>query len=317
MGLVVATAVVVYPVLPWVVLALWTATMVRPVHEALNHAFGARPRLAALVAVALLTLLVVPAAVVIALLAGDAIDLVERLLASDRARDMLSSLVADGSREAPRDLVGAAMSIADRAWNLAHEIAGTAATIVIGLLILVTGTYAFLVDGARWYRWVEDHVPVSAVTLRRFAAAFSETGHGLLIGIVGAGLAQSIIATCLYLVLDVPEPLVLGLLTLAVSVVPAVGTAIVWVPLSVGLAATGRPGAAAILAITGVTVIGTIDNLIRPYLARRGHLQLPTFVVLIAMFGGIHVLGGWGLVIGPLVVRLAKEAVAIWAEDRR
>lgn len=317
MVLVVATAVVVYPVLPWVVLALWTATMVRPIHEALTHVFGARPRLAAVVAVALLTLLVVPAAVVLSLLVADAIDLVERLLASDRARDMLSSLVADGSREAPRDLVGAAMSIADRAWTLGQQIAGTAATIVIGLLILVTGTYTFLVDGGRWYRWVEGHVPVSAVTLRRFAVAFTETGHGLFVGIVGAGLAQSIIATCLYLALDVPEPLVLGLLTLAVSVVPAVGTAIVWVPLSAGLAATGRPGEAAILAITGVTVIGTIDNLIRPYLARRGHLQLPTFVVLIAMFGGIHVVGGWGLVIGPLVVRLAKEAIAIWSEARR
>ncbi|MCE9572900.1 MAG: AI-2E family transporter, partial [Deltaproteobacteria bacterium] len=97
---------------------------------------------------------------------------------------------------------------------------------------------------------------------------------------------------------------------------PAVGTAMVWIPIAAGLALTGRPGAAIILAVAGVVVIGTIDNLVRPVLARRGHLQLPSYVVLIAMFGGIEVMGGWGLLVAPLVVRLAKEALLILREAR-
>ena len=46
----------------------------------------------------------------------------------------------------------------------------------------------------------------------------------------------------------------------------------------------------------------------------RGQLQLPSYVTLIAMFGGVELLGGWGLMLGPLIVRLAKEAVLIRSE---
>ena len=63
-------------------------------------------------------------------------------------------------------------------------------------------------------------------------------------------------------------------------------------------------------------MIGTLDNLLRPYLSRVGHLQLPTFVVLVSMFGGIELMGGWGVVVGPLVVRLAKEALDILESSR-
>jgi predicted PurR-regulated permease PerM len=63
-----------------------------------------------------------------------------------------------------------------------------------------------------------------------------------------------------------------------------------------------------------VAVIGSVDNLARPWLARRGQLKLPSYVLLIAMFGGVELIGGWGLILGPLVVRLAKEAIAIRAE---
>lgn len=88
-----------------------------------------------------------------------------------------------------------------------------------------------------------------------------------------------------------------------------------WIPVVAGPAVTGRSGAAIVLMIAGVAVIGTIDNLVRPYLARRGKLQLPTYVVLVAMFGGI-LMGGWGVLIAPLVVRLTKEALSILRDER-
>lgn len=316
LALVVGAAIVVLPFVPWVALAVWTAMLLRQAHVPLTRWLGNRPRLAALATVALLALLIVPAVALLMLLVVDAIGLIERVLASDRAQETLQQLVSSDPRHpGSTDLVGTAMGLAERAWSVSREIAGTAATVVIGLVILIVGTYTFLSDGARWYRWIEDHAPVSPQTLRRLANAFDETGHGLFVGIVGAGLAQAVIATILYLILGVPQPFALGLLTLAASVIPAIGTAIVWVPIAVGLALTGRPVEATVLVIAGIAVIGTIDNVIRPYLARRGHLQLPTFVVLLAMFGGIQVMGGWGLLMAPLVVRLAKEALEILREQ--
>jgi len=99
------------------------------------------------------------------------------------------------------------------------------------------------------------------------------------------------------------------LITFCFSVIPAVGTAIVWVPVTIGLALTGRDGAAIILAICGIALIGTIDNFVRPFLTRRGRLQLPTYIVLVSMFAGVMVIGAWGLLVAPLAVRWVKAVL--------
>jgi predicted PurR-regulated permease PerM len=66
--------------------------------------------------------------------------------------------------------------------------------------------------------------------------------------------------------------------------------------------------------VVGGLVIGSIDHLARPWLARRGELALPAWVVLVSMFGGIAIIGGWGIVLGPLFVRFAKEALELSRE---
>ena len=108
----------------------------------------------------------------------------------------------------------------------------------------------------------------------------------------------------------------LGLLTCVASLIPSVGTALVWVPIAVGLALAGRTGSAAIMAVVGVVVIGTVDNVMRPVFARFGKLELSTFVLLTSIFGGLAIFGTWGLLLGPLFARLAKEALVMARIDR-
>jgi predicted PurR-regulated permease PerM len=202
----------------------------------------------------------------------------------------------------------------DRAWGILKLVLAGAAQMVIGLFVLVAGIYSLLIEGGRWYAWAEEHAPMGPKAVRRFAEAFNETGRGLMVGIGGAGLLQAIAATLAFVFLDVPQALALGLLTLVFSIVPAIGTAIVWIPVAAGLAITGRLTAGIGLAIYGIVVIGSIDNLARPWLTRYGKLQLPGFVVLVSMFGAVEVFGAWGILFGPLIVRLAKEALEIRRE---
>ena len=318
----VGSAVVITPFLPWVVLALWLGMFAERIHEPLSRVMRGRSRLSAALTVLLFVVIVVPIAALTASLVIDAINLVQGLLASEEAKTVLERLAGGGSDPARphhdvtslQGLLDLLMSQGERAWAILKQVAGAAAHVVIGLLILVSGIYGVLVEGKDWFAWLEQHAPFAQTTVQRFAAAFVETGRGMAYGIVGAGLIQSIVATITYLVLGVPQALALGMLTLMFSVIPAIGTAIVWIPVAAGLALTDRTGAAVALAIIGVGVIGTVDNLARPYLAKRGKLQLPTYVVLISMFGGIELMGGWGLIMGPLVVRLAKEAILIRSE---
>ena len=318
LALVVGGAVLLWPFAPWIIISIWGATGARRVHRPLTRFLGDRPRIAAMLTIGMSAIVTVPVVIFLTLLLADALELVHRLLASDRVQETLRKLVSsDGDRPpSPSDLIDLAMSQGGRAWGIAQQVAGTAARGVIGLVILIAGTYATLVEGDRAYAWVEQHVPISAVALGRFANAFTETGRGLLVGIVGAGVAQAVVATVIFLLLGVPQPFALGLLTLLVSVVPTIGTSIVWLPVAAGLALTGRVGSALLLAIAGVVVIGTVDNVVGPLLTRRGHLQLPTFVVLVAMFSGVMMMGPWGLIVAPLVIRLAKEGLSIVRDER-
>jgi predicted PurR-regulated permease PerM len=291
----------------------------------LTKRLGGRSGLAASLTVSLLLVIAAPIAAVVTSIVLDAIALVQRLAETEEARSVFVKLVSDGEPKPEVDsateaigttstMIDLLLSQGDRAWAVAQEIAGFAARFVIGLLVMVTGMYGILVNGERWYHWIEAHTPLAPEHFRRFGAAFVETGRGLWWGIVGAGLLQSIVATVAYLIIGVPSALALGMLTLLFSVIPAIGTAIIWAPVAAGLALTGQTTAAIVLVVIGVAVIGTVDNLARPYLARRGQLALPTWLVLTSMFGGVELFGGWGLVLGPLLVRLAKEALVLSRE---
>jgi predicted PurR-regulated permease PerM len=312
-----AAAVMMAAFWPWIVLAIWFGMYARAIERPIRRRVGGRQALSATLTVAALVLLVAPIAAIMGSLVVDAIALVQQLMQSDRAQAVFEKLVQGGGEgHGSTSVVDLLMSQGDRAWQLAQQLAGAAAHVVIGWLILVSGIYGVLVEGEAWYAWIEQHAPMQPTALERLTGAFVETGRGLLFGILGAGVIQSAIATIAYLAIGVPQALALGLLTLVFSVIPAVGTAIVWIPVTAGLALTGRTGAALAMGIIGVALIGTADNIARPWLARRGKLELPTYVVLVAMFGGVELLGGWGLVLGPLVVRLAKEAIVIWSPPR-
>lgn len=313
-----AGALMLLPFWSWLVLAIWVGQLGRRMVPPLTRLTGRRQRAATLLTAALVALLVVPIGLLTVRLVGDAIVLARRLADSPKVTAMFERLVTTGATSDGQDAnpFGLLVEHGDRAWSIVSLVLGIAAKVVLGLFVFLTATYAVLADGPGAYRWFERHLPLDPRITRRFAAAFTETGHGLFIGVGVAGLAQALVATIAYAALHVPEPLVLGLLTLMASVLPSIGTGLVWVPVAIGLALVGRTEAAIILGAIGVAIIGSIDNLLRPVLARWGKLDLPSILILVGMFGGIELVGGAGLILGPLVLRLAKEAMVLAREGR-
>jgi predicted PurR-regulated permease PerM len=207
-------------------------------------------------------------------------------------------------------------SYGSRAWQVFGSAVGATTHLIAGASVFVVVAYARLAHDRELRDWSEHHTPIDARHLMRIWSAFSETGRGLFIGFGGAGLAQSTIATVTYAVLGVPHAFVLGVLTLLASVIPGIGTGLVWMPVAIGLALTGRTTAAAIVVIVGLALVGTIDNVLKPLLARYGRLELPASLVFVSMLGGLIVVGPTGLLLGPVVVRLAKELIVIAREER-
>lgn len=310
----------------WVslVLAAWAASMARPLLTRVSRLTGGRGRAAGVLVASLVLATALPFVATVVSLSRSAVSLARSLMSSSGAKTALVALVSgDGSGEAPLEvlkspqkIVGLLQEHGPQAFDIVGGIAGAATDAFVGLFVFLYAVYVFLVDGPAYYEWIEAHAPIGRDATRRFASAFKETGRGLLVGVGLTGLAQGLVATATYVGLGVPRALVLGLLTCLASIIPSVGTALVWVPIALGLALSGRVGAAVALAVIGVLVIGSIDNLLRPVFSRFGRLELPSFVLLTSIFGGLAVFGTWGFILGPLLARLAKEAFELAREER-
>jgi predicted PurR-regulated permease PerM len=295
----------------WVplVLAAWIADLVRPLVRRLERALGGRRAAAGALTVLVVLAVLVPVVTGAVVLADRVREIVTDALHAGTPESALRDVIASGRLELVKEH-GAAI------WRIAFRLWSASVGVVVGVAVFVVALYGFSVGGARFYRWIARGLPIGSRVRRRIVGAFRETGRGLLVGTGGTALVQGAVAGIAYAALGVTNPITLGLLTGLGSVVPGVGTAIVWVPVAVGLALTGHLVRAGILLALGFGVIATVDNVLRPWLARLGRLQLPALVVFIAMMGGWRLIGGWGLILGPLLIRLGAEALSI-ASGRR
>jgi predicted PurR-regulated permease PerM len=202
-----------------------------------------------------------------------------------------------------------------KALSVLSTVAGVTAQFIIGLLIFLVSTYTFLLHGNELWTWTIHHSPLSSKHMNRFFNAFHETGRGLLIGVCLTCAVQGFVAAIAYLCLQIPRWYALGVLTGLCSLIPILGTAIVWIPITIGLFIQQAYIKAAVMIAIGVLVIGSVDNLLRPVFSKLGSLQMSTLILLLTIFGGLELLGPWGALLGPLIVRLATEAIILVRED--
>ncbi len=304
------------------VLAAWVATLAQPMAKRFERTFGGRERISAMLTVALVLSVLIPLAFTLVSLGAAAIELVAKVRQSHELNDALTSIVQQndsagdaGMLLSPAKALELARSYGSGAWKTLASVAGAGAHAIFAGLIFIIALYEFLTNGDELWAWGKAHMPLSSTHADRFAAAFHETGRGLVVGLGLTALTQGVIATVTYAILGVPRALVLGVLTFFAAFIPSVGTTLVWLPVAVGLALTGHRGQAIAMAVIGLGVIGTVDNFLRPYLAKKANLRLSVFTLLLAMFGGFAVMGSAGLLFGPLVVRLAREALEITKDE--
>ncbi|HEY4975484.1 MAG TPA: AI-2E family transporter, partial [Steroidobacteraceae bacterium] len=135
-------------------------------------------------------------------------------------------------------------------------------------------------------------------------------------GTVVTGLAQGLLAAIGFWISGVPQPIFFGVATALASLIPAVGTMLVWVPAGLYLFAIDQPGHALIeLAWGTLMVVGFSDYVIRPRMV--GGEAMPALLVFIALFGGLEAFGLSGLILGPVLMALAVAVLRQYALDEK
>ncbi len=186
---------------------------------------------------------------------------------------------------------------------------------VVALSVMNYLLFFLLRDGDVLSRSIREAIPMHPERQRNLARRFTTVIRATIKGNLVVALVQGALGWLTFLILGVGAPVLLGVLIALLSLLPAVGAPVVWVPVAIYLFATGHTWQAITLGLVGALVIGSVDNVLRPILVGKD-TKLPDYVVLIATLGGLAVFGANGFVIGPVIAALFVAVWEIFAASR-
>ena len=188
---------------------------------------------------------------------------------------------------------------------------GTAVSFVLMLFVL----FFVLRDGPAVAQQVVRMLPIEDRRRARLGQHLTDVTRAVFLGIGLTALVQGILVGVGFWIAGLPSPLVFGVVATLVALIPMVGSALVWVPGVLFLAARGEYGHAIFLAVWGAVVVGMVDNFLRPMLI-SGRADVPTLAVFVGVMGGLAAFGFIGLFLGPIVLGLLVALFRYESEER-
>jgi predicted PurR-regulated permease PerM len=197
-------------------------------------------------------------------------------------------------------------------WQL---VGGLTNFIVNAVITLFTLFFLFR-EGRSMRRRAAAILPLSSEQVEKLFNGVENTIIGTVYGgLVVAAVQGALVGLALWM-LGIPSPVLWGVVASFFALLPLVGTAAVWLPASVYLLATGSWVKAIILAVWGMFIVGTIDNVLRPYLI-SGRVQMHTLLIFFAVFGGVNVFGFLGLFIGPVILAVTITVLGLLRDEAK
>jgi predicted PurR-regulated permease PerM len=218
--------------------------------------------------------------------------------------ERLQARVSDALGNSVKTIAGRALSLGRNAF---------AFLLAFGIALYVM--FFLLRDGDRVGHAIRRALPFEESVTHRLVDKFVAVVRATIKGSVIVGLVQGGLGALTFWLVGVPAALLWGLLMALTSLLPALGPAIVWVPVAVYLLATGAIWQGVVVIVSGVVVIGMADNILRPILVGRD-TGIPDYIVLVTTLGGIEMCGLSGIVVGPVIAALFITGWEILSEQR-
>lgn len=309
------------------------AIVFRPLYRRLFHATGQRPNIAALASLTIILFIVVlPMAGLGVVLVRQAVAVYKRIQGGEvnpglffnrlpetlpewavsllnyfdltdlsAVQERLTALLAQGGQV-----------IAAQALAIGQNTAG----LVISVFIMLYLLFFLLRDGDALAGSIRDTVPLPAAQQQTLFQNFAVVIRATVKGSIVIAVVQGALGGLIFWLLGIQGALLWGTVMAILSLLPAVGAGLVWVPVSLYLLVTGAIWQGITLIAFGVLVISMVDNVLRPILV-GGETKIPDYLVLIATLGGLAIFGANGLVIGPVIAAMFLATWDLFAKRRQ
>jgi predicted PurR-regulated permease PerM len=180
-----------------------------------------------------------------------------------------------------------------------------------GIMLVVL--FFTLRDGPQMVSAVAELIPWPEDLKIALSTELVELLHALVFGTVVTAMLQGILVGAAFAVLDLRAPVVFGALAALLAMLPVGGTALVWGPAAIVLVMQDRWIAASALALWGALLVGTMDNLLQPYLVAH-RVRIGTMTIFVGVIGGLAAFGLLGIILGPMILVFAKALLRLVRE---
>lgn len=314
---------------------LWGTVMAilfAPVNRRLTRSWRGRRNLAALATLAIIVVMVIlPTSLVVAMLTQEAAAFYARIQSGELSigtyfRQVFNALPPWAASLLDRfglaDLATVQERLSEGFVKGSRAVAGKALgfgqgtfDFVLSLFVMLYLLFFLLRDGDGLYARIRRALPLRSeqqgALFRRFAVVIRATVKGN----IAVAALQGLLGGLAFWVLGIHAPVLWGVVMAILSLLPAVGAALVWVPAAIYLFATGAVVQGIGLVAYGVLVIGLVDNILRPILVGKD-TRMPDYVVLLSTLGGLAIFGISGFILGPLIAAMFMVSWDLFAESR-
>ena len=293
--------------------AVLLAAVFDPLNTRLNRRFKSPGLCAGLTLAAVVLTMVLPVGLILALLIGESVDLYASVTSNSNSwiASITSLLKSLGEHPLLARLHIDEQFITDKSIEIIKAVANflvknlstlTENTVLflIQFAIMLYCLFYFLRDGRRFIDTVSDYLPVGRRHIDMFISEFLVTAKATLKFTFVIGGIQGVLGGLVFYFTGIERPLVWGVLMMGLSIVPAIGSAIIWAPAGVIMLFLGHIWQGIAILVFGSVVISSADNLLRPILMGQD-IEMHALLIFLSTLGGIAVLGFSGFVLGPVI----------------
>lgn len=264
---------------------------------------------------ATITLLVAILLIVLPLtwLVGLVVDQAPETLRAAKSAAVFSSLstLTIGKYQVGAEIAKASDTIVTWLSGQAFDFVGSAAHATLNLVISFFGLFYLLTSGEKGWASVREYLPFSPKISDELKDRFFSVTKATLVGTTLTALLQGTIVGVGFALVGLPTPAFWGVVTAIASILPVLGSALVWLPGVLALVLQQRYGAAIALGAIGGILASNIDNVIRPIVYRRVS-NIHPMITLIGAFAGVRYFGLLGVLLGPLAIAYFFELLRLY-----
>ncbi len=267
---------------------------------------------AAITLTAALVIIALPLTWLISEVIGQAPDALRALQNSDAFARVAQLRV--GEYQVGAEVAKASGTIASWLSPRVISVVGGATSAVLNLVIAFFGLYYMLrSDGTTWSS-IRQYIPFSAHTADALRDRFFNVTEATLLGTVLIAVIQGSLVGTGFWIVGLPNPFFWGTVTAFASILPVLGTSLVWLPAVLVLLVQDRYGAAITMLVIGAGIASNVDNLIRPLIYRRVS-NIHPMITLVGAFAGVRYFGLLGVLLGPLGIAYLFELLKFYRDE--